>query len=262
MKTMMRMLAIATAVAGGSAAYADEGMQQHQQQGQTQDERALQNVYFGFDSDTPIGDLLMVANLLECNPDHTIVLDGYADSVGSEAYNADLSQRRAEAVRDQLVEYGIDRDRILLGVFGEAGKEMDSNALERRVEIRTSGQPVAALIESRRANAVAIVSPDGQVQEGENQPAPEPERTAGPAQPQQQDDMPEPQAEEPIQQGEECPPCPQVEDQGTMPEPQTEEPIPQEEPQPLPEEGTQDQPQPDTDVDVDVDTNTTPDQQD
>lgn len=193
MKTTMRMLAITSAVvAGGSAAYADgtqqqqqqpmhqQGQQQQQQQGQVQQgqveqpgaERALQQVFFAFDSDKPIGDLLMVANMLECTPNETIILDGFADPVGSAAYNADLSKRRAVAVRDQLVEFGISGDRILLGAFGEHGATGNApNQADRRVDIRSSSEPVATLIEARKANAVAIVAPGGQVQQGGQQTA-------------------------------------------------------------------------------------------
>jgi OOP family OmpA-OmpF porin len=113
----------------------------------------------------------MVANMLECTPNETIILDGYADPVGNAAYNADLSKRRAVAVRDQLVEFGISQDRILLGAFGEHGATgQGPNQADRRVEVRSSSQPVAELIEARKGNAVAIVSPDGSVQ-GQQQTA-------------------------------------------------------------------------------------------
>jgi hypothetical protein len=165
MKTM-RIVAIACAVAGGSA-YADGSKNQQQ----TEKERSIQSVHFAFDSDTPLDeDLLPIANLLACSPNETVILDGYTDPVGSEAYNADLAKRRAMAVRDKLVAHGIDKDRILLGVFGEGGMDKDSNALERRVDVHTSALPVAELIEARKGTAVSIVKPDGEVEQGQNQP--------------------------------------------------------------------------------------------
>jgi outer membrane protein OmpA-like peptidoglycan-associated protein len=128
------------------------------------DERALQQVYFDFNSATPEDDLLMVANWLECTPNETIVLDAYTDPTGSDEYNADLARRRAEAVRDRLVSYGINKDRILLGVFGENG-EHANNAHARRVEVRSTPEAVASIVEKRKPQAVAIVHATGEVQQ-------------------------------------------------------------------------------------------------
>lgn len=48
-----------------------------------------------------------------------ITLAGHADRAGPQAYNDRLSERRARAVRDALVERGIDGKRILVSSFGE-----------------------------------------------------------------------------------------------------------------------------------------------
>jgi len=121
-------------------------------------ERAMSRVFFDFDSDMPKEDVLTVANYLECTPNETIILDAYTDPVGSDSYNADLALRRAQAVRDKLVELGIDRDRILLGIFGERG-EADTPALARRVEVRSSDEPIAEIRAKREVNAIAVVAP-------------------------------------------------------------------------------------------------------
>ncbi|MBT8253639.1 MAG: OmpA family protein [Flavobacteriaceae bacterium] len=67
-------------------------------------------------------------------------IDGHTDSVGSEATNQKLSEGRAQAVVDWLVENGISRDRLSARGFGESNPIMDNRtrdgrARNRRVEI-------------------------------------------------------------------------------------------------------------------------------
>jgi hypothetical protein len=159
MKRILRMLAIAS-VGVGASAYADQGKMSDQ----LKEERDLSQVFFDFDSATLKSDLLMTANLLACDPDATIVLDGYADPTGSEEYNADLARRRAEAVRDRLVQHGIKKERIVLGVFGERGQDDKAPALARHVEIQTTDDAVAQVIESRKGTAVSVVTPAGKIE--------------------------------------------------------------------------------------------------
>lgn len=90
-----------------------------------------------------------LADVLRDNPDRTVLIEGFTDSTGSDAYNLQLSQRRAEAVRQALAAMGIDRSRIETRGYGEA-YPVASNAtagerqLNRRVEIVLSeaGRPV------------------------------------------------------------------------------------------------------------------------
>jgi outer membrane protein OmpA-like peptidoglycan-associated protein len=72
-----------------------------------------------------------------------IVVDGYTDSQGTAAYNQDLSQRRAQAVRDYLVTRGLAADRITAMGFGLNSPVADNatpegRANNRRVEIVVS----------------------------------------------------------------------------------------------------------------------------
>lgn len=54
-----------------------------------------------------------VATYLKDNPSVNVVINGYASPEGTEEYNLKLSQRRADAMKDILVEkYGIDASRI------------------------------------------------------------------------------------------------------------------------------------------------------
>ncbi len=52
--------------------------------------------------------------------DRTIVLEGHADAVGTEAYNLALSRRRAETVARDLVGHGVRRARVTVEAYGES----------------------------------------------------------------------------------------------------------------------------------------------
>ena len=81
-----------------------------------------------------------VAETLNRYPDRGIEVSGYTDSTGSEARNQRLSERRAEAVKQILVESGVSASRITTTGYG-ASNPVASNATaegraqNRRVEI-------------------------------------------------------------------------------------------------------------------------------
>ena len=68
------------------------------------------------------------------------VIEGHTDSVGTDAYNQGLSERRAKAVYDYLVEHGIDKTRLAWKGFGES-RPVDTNSTpegrhhNRRIEL-------------------------------------------------------------------------------------------------------------------------------
>jgi outer membrane protein OmpA-like peptidoglycan-associated protein len=82
-----------------------------------------------------------VANaLIKEDPLSKIVVEGHTDSQGAAAYNQDLSQRRAQSVRDYLVSRGIAADRVTSQGFGPSRSIAENNSAEgrannRRVEI-------------------------------------------------------------------------------------------------------------------------------
>lgn len=78
--------------------------------------------------------------LTQQDPDSRIVVEGHTDSQGKAAYNQDLSQRRAQVVRDYLVSRGIASDRVTSQGFGPSRSVADNSSAEgrannRRVEI-------------------------------------------------------------------------------------------------------------------------------
>ena len=146
-----------TAALLGFAQVAMAGGGDYEQQGQVQgQEMEVGTVFFEFDSDQLGRNLLPIANELMCEPDQKVILDAHTDPTGSEDYNAGLAVRRAEAVRDQLVALGIDGDRIVLGIWGEA-QEFDSDELARNVTITTSDKSLAEIVTEREGTAVAVL---------------------------------------------------------------------------------------------------------
>lgn len=72
-----------------------------------------------------------VANALtKEDPTSKMVVEGHTDSQGAPAYNQDLSQHRAQAVRDYLVTRGIAADRITAQGFGSGRSIADNNSPE------------------------------------------------------------------------------------------------------------------------------------
>ncbi len=91
--------------------------------------------------------LARVAGILLAHPDLTLEVDGHTDSVGDDAYNLALSERRADAVRGYLVQQGIPASTIVSRGFGEA-QPVASNDIaagrqqNRRVELVVSGESI------------------------------------------------------------------------------------------------------------------------
>jgi outer membrane protein OmpA-like peptidoglycan-associated protein len=78
--------------------------------------------------------------LIKQDPNSTITVEGYTDSQGTASYNQELSQRRAQAVRDYLVSRGIASDRVTSQGYGLTKPVADNTSAEgrannRRVEI-------------------------------------------------------------------------------------------------------------------------------
>ena len=81
----------------------------------------------------------LIAFLKE-NSSRGVTIEGHTDSVGSEAYNLSLSERRASAVRRLLTENGIAADRIVARGLGEtypvaSNDTKQGQLMNRRVEI-------------------------------------------------------------------------------------------------------------------------------
>ena len=102
-------------------------------------------IYFDFASDqlrpesTPV--LSEIAAALAKNADWKLSINGHTDNIGGDASNLDLSRRRSESVRRELIEqYRVDPARLVTAGFG-ASQPKESNATvegrgkNRRVEL-------------------------------------------------------------------------------------------------------------------------------
>lgn len=91
-------------------------------------------------------DIENLAEFMKQFPQTSTTVEGHTDSVGNDAYNQKLSERRAGAVRDVLVnQYGVDANRVNAVGYGEAhpvadNATRDGRAVNRRVEAAVEAQ--------------------------------------------------------------------------------------------------------------------------
>jgi outer membrane protein OmpA-like peptidoglycan-associated protein len=105
----------------------------------------LEGITFLFDSSQiqPASEdaLARAAQLLRDNPAARVEIGGHTCDIGSDKYNLELSQARAAAVADWLVEHGIARDRLEVHGYGNTQPKVpndseENRALNRRIEFR------------------------------------------------------------------------------------------------------------------------------
>jgi len=81
-----------------------------------------------------------LVTFLKDNPERTVNVEGYTDSIGSDNFNLGLSQRRADAVRMALTSRGVEGTRIAARGYGESSPVASNDTAEgrqrnRRIEI-------------------------------------------------------------------------------------------------------------------------------
>ena len=102
-----------------------------------------------------------LADALHQMPERNVLIEGHADSSGTDAYNEQLSQRRAEAVEDLLILHGIEPTRAVTRSYGE-GFPVASNDTaagrqqNRRVEVVILNPGAASFSDAVRARLAAL----------------------------------------------------------------------------------------------------------
>ncbi|MFU8770135.1 MAG: OmpA family protein [Desulfotignum sp.] len=95
--------------------------------------------FFDFDSSTlkpgAYPELRRISDVLNTYPQTIIEVGGHTDTQGSEDYNQRLSERRAEAVKNELIRNGVMAERINAVGYGQTRPISSDHAMNRRVEI-------------------------------------------------------------------------------------------------------------------------------
>jgi outer membrane protein OmpA-like peptidoglycan-associated protein len=117
---------------------------------------------YDFDSDVVKGsaqsNLTTLAKSLDQYPKSNLLIVGHTDSVGTHAYNEDLSRRRAQAAANYLVSQGLERARVQTMGLGETEPVNMANtdaaaAQNRRVEVAIYASPEMVADAKRKAGA-------------------------------------------------------------------------------------------------------------
>lgn len=130
-------------------------------------------IAFSFDSKTLDGiaasQLRQVAAWMKSHPLHNLVVEGHTDRAGTHAYNVDLAKRRAEEVRERLVQSGIPVDRLVIAVFGDRDARPVTDAGDRRALVfasqRSTDELAASILSSSKADEVVWTSRGTQLKE-------------------------------------------------------------------------------------------------
>jgi outer membrane protein OmpA-like peptidoglycan-associated protein len=97
---------------------------------------------FAFGSATPtdasMKTLDEVATLLKAHPSATIRVESHTDAIGNQEANLNLSQARADAIKNELVDRGVDGARIETAGMGQDLPAASNDTAEGRATNRRS----------------------------------------------------------------------------------------------------------------------------
>ncbi len=104
----------------------------------------LENMYYDVNKDQlqnrSVPSIELLLSVMEAHPSIRVEIAGHTDSDGTDEYNEDLSQRRAETVRNYLIKHGITATRLVAKGYGESkptatNKTVAGRQKNRRTEI-------------------------------------------------------------------------------------------------------------------------------
>ena len=105
----------------------------------------LDNIFFELNSyelkDESVTELNKIIKFMETNPFLVIEIGGHTDNSGSESYNLDLSEQRAQSVKNALVQRGLPSRRIQTKGYGmyvplNDNSSEEEKAINRRTELK------------------------------------------------------------------------------------------------------------------------------
>ena len=104
--------------------------------------------------------LAKVSGIVLAYPSLHVAIEGHTDSVGSDQYNQDLSEHRAEAVRDYFVQQGISASAVEARGFGKSEPIASNDTAEgrqqnRRVELVLSGDAIGNVMDEAPSSQTA-----------------------------------------------------------------------------------------------------------
>ncbi len=104
--------------------------------------------------------LAKVSGIVLAYPSLHVAIEGHTDSVGSDEYNQDLSERRAQSVRDYFVQQGIPSATIEARGFGKTAPIASNDTPEgrqqnRRVELVLSGDAIGSTLDEAPSSQTA-----------------------------------------------------------------------------------------------------------
>jgi outer membrane protein OmpA-like peptidoglycan-associated protein len=122
--------------------------------------------------------LAKVATILQLHPDLKVQVEGYTDSVGSDAYNQKLSENRANAVHDFLVQNGVSAANVTSVGYGKANPVASNDtakgrAQNRRVNLVVSGASIGVQTTQPTITEPPAINDQQQPQQPQQQPQPQ-----------------------------------------------------------------------------------------
>jgi outer membrane protein OmpA-like peptidoglycan-associated protein len=102
--------------------------------------------------------LAKISGILLAHPGLTLQIEGHTDSVGGDEFNQQLSERRADSVRDFLAEQGVAGSSITARGFGKTQPVASNDTPEgrqrnRRVELVVNGDAIGGTASATASNA-------------------------------------------------------------------------------------------------------------
>lgn len=112
-------------------------------------EEVVHSVYFDFDkfslSENQVYDMVDFVKTTDSTRIESIQIFGYTDDIGKEAYNYKLSENRAEAIQNKLIQSGI-KSKIIVTIEGKGRILIDDDIVENLPEKRSKNRRVDIVI--------------------------------------------------------------------------------------------------------------------